>query len=54
VVATVDAVTRHDLDRTALLVVDVQKGLEDPALGPRNNPDCEENIRRLIDVWRRA
>ena len=46
--------TRHDLDRTALLVVDVQKGLEDPTLGPRNNPDCEDNIGRLIAAWRQA
>ena len=37
----------------ALIVVDVQKGLDDAAYwGPRNNPDCEENISRLIDAWR--
>ena len=35
-------------------MVDVQKGLEDPALGPRNNPDCEPNIERLIEAWREA
>ena len=36
----------------ALLVVDVQKGLEAPQLGPRNNPDAESNMGRLIEVWR--
>jgi nicotinamidase-related amidase len=41
----------HDLDRTALLVVDVQVGMEDPWWGPRNNPACEANIARLIDSW---
>lgn len=44
----------HDLDRTALLVVDVQVGMEDPRWGPRNNPDCEANIARLIAAWREA
>lgn len=37
----------------ALIVVDVQKGLDNAAYwGPRNNPDCENNISRLIDTWR--
>ena len=36
----------------ALLVVDVQKGLEDPAWGRRDNPDCERNIAALIERWR--
>jgi nicotinamidase-related amidase len=36
-------------DTTALIVVDVQQGFEDPVLGPRNNPDCEANVRRLVD-----
>lgn len=36
----------------ALLVVDVQKGLEEPRLGRRNNPDCEANVGRLIAAWR--
>ncbi len=45
---------QYDLDRTALLVIDVQSGLDDPAHGPRNNPDCETNVARLIDTWRSA
>lgn len=37
----------------ALIVVDVQKGLDDAVYwGPRNNPDCENNIVRLIETWR--
>ena len=44
----------HDLDRTALLVIDVQRGLDDPAHGPRNNPHCEANIEALLAAWREA
>ena len=36
----------------ALLVVDVQRGFEDPALGPRDNPHAEENVAKLIAAWR--
>jgi nicotinamidase-related amidase len=36
----------------ALLVVDVQRGLEDPIWGRRDNPDCERNIAALIERWR--
>jgi nicotinamidase-related amidase len=42
-----------DLDRTALLVIDVQRAFDDAEYwGPRNNPDCEANIAALIDAWR--
>jgi nicotinamidase-related amidase len=44
-----------DLDRTALLVIDVQRAFEDADYwGPRNNPDCEANVAALIDAWRAA
>jgi nicotinamidase-related amidase len=38
----------------ALLVVDVQQGMEDPSWGPRNNPEMEANTSRLIGEWRRT
>lgn len=41
-----------DLDRLALVLVDVQRGFDDAAYwGPRNAPDCEANIARLLAAW---
>jgi nicotinamidase-related amidase len=40
-------------ESAALIVVDVQSGFDDVAYwGPRNNPSCERNIRRLLERWR--
>jgi len=42
---------------TALLMVDVQKGVDDlehwgGAMGRRNNPHAEERIKTLLEAWR--
>ena len=40
-------------NQPALLVVDVQQGFDDAGYwGPRNNPDCEANIGKLLEHWR--
>jgi nicotinamidase-related amidase len=39
---------------TALVVIDVQQGFDDPIWGKRNNPDAEENIAKLLQVWRNS
>lgn len=45
----------QNLERLALVVVDVQAGFDDADYwGKRNNPDCEENIAALIGAWRAA
>ena len=41
------------MKNATLLVIDVQKGFEDPCWGKRNNPDAESNIALLLSEWRR-
>jgi nicotinamidase-related amidase len=39
----------------ALLMIDVQKAIDDPRwarYGPRNHPDAERNMARLLEAWR--
>lgn len=41
------------LSKRALIVIDVQKGFtEFDVKGERNNPECEDNVVKLISAWR--
>jgi len=37
----------------ALVIIDVQKGFNNPSWGNRNNPDAEERIGLLLSAWRK-
>jgi nicotinamidase-related amidase len=41
-------------DNVALIIIDMQKGMQSPKLPPRNNLAAEENIARLHAAWREA
>jgi nicotinamidase-related amidase len=36
----------------ALVVIDVQRAIDDPSWGRRNNPDAEANMALLLAAWR--
>jgi nicotinamidase-related amidase len=36
----------------ALIVIDVQRAIDHPSWGERNNPEAEENIAALLASWR--
>lgn len=36
----------------ALMIIDVQKAIDHPSWGRRNNPHAEENMGRLLAAWR--
>ena len=36
----------------ALLIIDLQKAIDAPYWGPRNNPDCERTVATLLERWR--
>ena len=44
--------SRPNALRTALLVIDVQRGFDHPSWGRRNNPDLEGRVAELLDAWR--
>jgi nicotinamidase-related amidase len=41
-------------DRRALVIVDMQRGINNPKLGRRNNTEAEGNIAKLLAAWRDA
>jgi nicotinamidase-related amidase len=41
-------------EQAALIIIDMQKGMRSSTLPPRNNPQAEDNVARLLDAWRAA
>ena len=45
----------NDLPKTAaLIVIDLQKAIDAPYWGLRNNPGAEANVARLLERWRKT
>ncbi len=46
---------RHEMnlgERSVLILIDMQKAIDDPSWGTRNNPALESNVARLLGRWR--
>jgi nicotinamidase-related amidase len=44
-----------NLQKPALILIDIQKGFDDAAYwGNRNNPDAEQNASILLNLWRQS
>ncbi len=41
------------MKKAALMIIDVQKGFDEPYWGNRNNPDAESNMAKLLSEWRK-
>jgi nicotinamidase-related amidase len=55
--STQDQPNRKELMNTqlpCLIIIDMQKGMANPAVGERNNPGAEQNIADLLRAWRAA
>ncbi len=43
---------RFDTTKPLLMLIDLQKAIDDPSWGTRNNPDAETQIANLLRLWR--
>lgn len=42
----------HIQPKAALVLIDMQQGINHPKLGRRNNPDAEQRMLELLSAWR--
>lgn len=42
----------NSMEKKALIIVDVQKAFDDKKWGERNNLNAEENISKILELWR--